>query len=429
MEQKDSSPGGPKELPGLWRWLAGGIAVALALAVVGGLAYVRLASRSQNEQTVGSVNVRGVAFSCRLPVLAGTAGAFISFPDGAVTIDQAAVARNQYKGAYGYSYDAQVKKWVPVPRSSLSPDGRSYTYLAQTTGVPGEMATLSLHTREIATGKDHVLWEGSGSPMGPNQLTWLQSGIYFSAVITPAGSQLQKGYTFPAIYLADPNHPGNPRRVGPNPEPQPPSPNQPNYYGPDMFTLVGGGAAWGTGNRVPTVAPSQNKPPTPGTYGPDRVLRMDLLDGSVSTWYTVSGTELVTIMGLDQQGHPLLSLYQPKPAVENGPPPTTYEPPPPHLMLLTGLNQTVDLASGIADFHMGSQPMADSHGIWFGSWNSVWLYTQTAGLRQVATFQNGLFPSPSPPPGFDAKPMPSGAKPGMPAYMQGTLVMPAGSCT
>jgi hypothetical protein len=428
MQQKDSSPGGPRELTGPWRWLAGAIAALLTLAVVGGFAYIRLASRAQNDQAVGSVSVGGVGFSCRLPVLAATSGAFISFPDGAVTIDQS-LALSPYKGGYGngYTYDAPVKKWVPVPRSSLSPDGRSYSYLAQTTGVPGETATLSLHTREIAGGKDRVLWEGSGSPMGPNQLTWLPTGIYFSAVLVPAGGQFQKGFNFPAIYVADPSHPGAPRRVGPNPEPQPPSPGQPNYYGPDMFTLVGGGAAWGTGNRVQTEAPTPNKPPAPGTYGPDKVLRMDLRDGTVSTYYTVTGVEMLSLVGLDQLGHPLVSLYPPKPSFENGPPPTSYMPPPPHLMLVTGPNQTVDLAAG-ADFHQGSQPMADSHGIWFGSWNSVWLYTQSGGLRQVATIPTGLFPSPSPPPGFEAKPNPPAGKPGMPAYMQGTLIMPAGSC-
>ena len=428
MQPNDSSPGGPRELRGPWRWLAGGIAVLLTLAVVGGFVYIRFGSRTQNDQAVGTVAVSGVGFSCHLPVLAGTAAGFISFPDGAVTIDQA-VALNPYKGGYGYTYDAVLKKWVPVPRSAVSPDGRSYAYLAQTTGVPGEQATLSLRIREIATGKDRVLWEGSGSPMGPNQLTWIPGGIYFSAVLLPAGSQFQKGFTIPAIYVADPNHPGTPRRVGPNPEPQPLSPGQQNYYGPDMFTWVGGGAAWGTGNRVPTEVPSANRPPAPGSYGPDRVLHMDLKDGTVSTWYTVSGTEQVSIMGLDQQGHPVLTLYPSKPSFENGPPPTSYEPPPPHLVLLTGPNQSLDVASGTANFHPGSQPSADSHGIWFGSWNSVWLYTQSGGLRQVATIASGVFPSPSPPPGFQAKPIPSGAKPGMPPYMQGTLITPAGSCT
>src|SRR5258708_27613013 len=198
MQQKDSSPGGPRELTGPRRWLAGAMAVLLTLAVVGGFAYIRLASRAQNDQAVGSVAVGGVGFSCRLPVLAGTSGAFISFPDGAVTIDHS-LALSPYKGGYGngYTYDAPVKKWVPVPRSSVSPDGRSYSYLAQTTGVPGETATLSLHTREIAGGKDRVLWEGCGSPTAPTYVPWLPTGIYFSSVLIPPRRSFQTGLDFP----------------------------------------------------------------------------------------------------------------------------------------------------------------------------------------------------------------------------------------
>lgn len=428
-EQKDSSAPGPKELRGPYRWLAGGLAGLLALAVAGGLVYVRFAPRTQSDQSVGSASVEGLGFSCRLPVLAGASAGFISFPGGNVTLDHA-VSLNPYKGgyAYGYTYDQAVKRWVPVQRSALSPDGRSYSYLAQTTGIPGEQATLSLRTRDIASGKDHVIWEGSGSPMGPNQVTWLPGGIYFSAYLSPAGGQMQKGSAYPAIYVADPNHPGAPRRVGPNPEPQPPAPGQSNYYGPDVFTLVGGGAAWGMGNRVPKEPPQANKAPAPGTYGPDRILRMDLADGAVSTWYKAGGTELVSLMGLDQRGRPILSLFVPMQKPDS-PPPTAYEPPPPHLMLLTGPDQTVELVAGNSSFHYAGAPFADTHGLWFGSWNSIWLYTETNGLRQVANIPQGLFPSPSPPPGADLKQaLPSG-KPGMPAYMQGTLVMPAGSCT
>jgi hypothetical protein len=156
---------------------------------------------------------------------------------------------------------------------------------------------------------------------------------------------------------------------------------------------------------------------------------MDLRDGSVSTWYAVSGTDLVSLMGLDEQGRPILALFQPKPAIETGPPSGTFEPPVARLLLLTGPNQAVALTSGNADFHLGSRPLADSHGIWFGDWSTVWLYTENGGFRQVATIPAGLFPSPSPPPGFPPKSVvASGAKPGMPAYMQGTLVTPAGSC-
>ena len=425
MGQKNSADVATRELRGPWPWLATVVAVILTLAVIAGLIYSRRAANQVTEKAVGSAVVSGVGFSCRLPVLAGASGGFIRFPDGTVTLD-AKVTLNPGKGQYMYSYDAAVQRWVPVPGSAISPDRRSYAYIAQTTGIPGQMTALSLHTREIATAKDRILWEGSGTPMGPDLLSWLSSGIYFSAVLLPAVDP--EGLAFPAVYMVDPNHPGGPRRVGPNPAPQPPSPGQAEYAMPEMFTLVGGDSAWATGNRVPTESPSPNKPPAPGTFGPDSVVRMDLRDGRVDTWFTVSGDELVSLMGLDNQGRPILLLFQPKAPIDGGS--ALNEPPLTRVLLLTGPNRTVELSSGNDAFHPAATPLSDTHGIWFGSWNSVWLYTQSDGLRQVATVQAGLFPSPSPPPGFPAKSVPApGANPGMPAYMQGTVVAPAGSCT
>src|SRR5713101_7867500 len=196
----------------------------------------RLGASKRPDETRGVSTVTGIDFKCRLPVIAGASGGFISFPDGAITVDPK-VNVNFYKGQYGFTYDSQVGKWVPVPKSALSPDLRYYAYLAQTTGVPGETASMSLHTHEIVSGKDRVVWEGGGSPMGPNFVTWLPGGIYFSTVLGDATGPI--GPVFPAIYVADPNKPGTPRRVGPNPPPQPPSPGQSNVSGPDVFTLVG----------------------------------------------------------------------------------------------------------------------------------------------------------------------------------------------
>jgi hypothetical protein len=427
MKQRDSKPVEPEELRGPWQWLATVIAVLVTSGVLGGLVYHRLHAHAPAGPTMGSVAVNGIDFSCHLPIIAGSAGAFISLPDGAVTIDHS-IALDLYKGGYGYTYDALVRRWVPVPGSALSPDGRSYAYIAQTTGVPGEMTTISVRTHDIVAGKDRVVWEGSGSFMGPDQVTWLPSGIYFSAVLVPYSGT--NGAAFPSVYVSDPNHPGAPQRVGPNPAAQPPLPGQYDYSGPDLFTFFGGGAAWATGNRISKATPSPDKPPAPGAFGPDRVLRMDLRDGSVSTWYSVSGTELVSVIGLDEHGRPILALFQPKAPVESGPIPSPYEPPAARLLLLTGPNQTVTLTSGNTDFHLGSIPWADSHGIWFGDWNALWLYTEHGGLHRVATIPSGLFPTPTPPPAYLPKsPFASGARPGMPSYMQGTLVTPAGSCT
>jgi hypothetical protein len=333
MKQRDSKPIEPEELRGPWHWLATGIAVLVTVGVLGGLIYHRLGVHPQGGPTIGSVAVSGVDFRCRLPIIAGSAGAFISLPDGAVTIDHN-IAPDLYKGGYGYTYDAEVRRWVPVPGSALSPDGRSYAYTAQTTGVPGEMTTISLRTHDILAGKDRVLWEGSGSLMGPDQVTWLPGGIYFSGLLLPSSGP--NGPASPSVYVTDPNHAGTPQRVGPNPAPQPPVPGQNDYSGPDVFTFFGGGAAWATGNRISKETPSPDKPPAPGAFGPDRVLRMDLRDGSVSTWYTVSGTDLVSVIGLDEHGRPILALFQPKAPIESGPPPSTYEPPAARLLLLAG---------------------------------------------------------------------------------------------
>jgi len=414
--------GEPGELRGAWRWLAGGIAAVLALSVVGGLVFSHFASSKVDGESRGNAAVTGVDFTCRLPVLAGATAGFISFPDGAVTIDPRVTLN--YKGGYPYTYDTQVGRWVPVPRTALSPDGRSYAYLAQTTGVPGAMNSMSLHTHEIVSGKDRVLWEGSGSPMGSN-VTWLPTGIYFLGVVTTADMAL--GPTYPAVYVADPIQPGTPRRVGPNPPPQPPTPGVNSYSSPDMFNLVGPGAAWGTGNRVPKETPSPDKAPAPGTYGPDRVLHMDLRDGTVSTWYTVIGTDLVSVMGLDAQGRPILALYQFN--MKTAQPPASDGPPKVRVFLLTGPNQTLEITTATSDFRLGSQPLADAHGIWFGGWNSVWFYATSGGLRQVATIADGVFPTPTPPPGYPMKGAPaSGGRSGMPPYMLGTLISPAGPC-
>lgn len=424
MDRKDLSSSEWREPRRVWRWLAGTIAVVVTLAILGGLVYQRLSARPINNQPIGSASVSGVNFNCRLPVLTVGAAGFISFPSGAVTIDRR-VTVDPYKGEFAYTYDAQIARWVPVPGPAMSPDGQSYAYLAQTTGVPGQMMSTSLHTHEIASGKDRLLWEAPGSPMGPGTVAWLRGGIYFSAAMGAVGGP--ETVVLPAVYVSDPNHQGAPRRVGPNPPPQPPSAGQPDYSGSTAFTFFGGGAAWGVDIRAPKQAPPPNSPPAPGDYGPNRVLRLDLNDGSVSTWYEASDTEFVSVVALDGQGRPILALLQP--SLKTEPQAGVTTPPVAQLQLLTGPNTTIDITSGNVNFHFGSMPSSDSHGIWFGSWDSVWLYSQNLGLRQVATIPTGVFPSPSLPPGVQGKGAPPSGAPPMPSYMQGTLVTPAGSCT
>jgi hypothetical protein len=379
---------------------------------------------SPASQAGSSARVSGDDFTCRLPVLAGSGGGFITFPNGTITVDRS-VKLDPFKGAFSYTYDARAGVWLPVPATALSPDGRSYAYLVQTSGVPGATTVLSLHTHEIASGRDRILWEATGSPPGPNAVTWISGGIYFSAVLVPTATP--NTVPLPAVYVSDPNHAGPPRRVGPNPPPQPPTPGQPYSPGLQVYTFIGGGAAWATGYRIPKQPASPNSPPSPGDYGPDSVLRMDLSNGTVSTWYRVSGPDLISLMGLDGQGRPIVAFTQPN--LKAMPQPGVFVPPVARLVLLTGPNQTVEISGGNPDFHPDGQLQGDSHGVWFGSWNSVWLYTGAGGLRQVASIPAGLFPTPTPPPGLPPKGgVASSSLPGIPAYMQGTLIRPAGPC-
>lgn len=412
------------------RWIAGAVAIVIALGIIGGLVYFRFASKgSSTTPPVAVASVNGVNFSCKLPVLAGASAGFVSFPDGAVTIDHSVDLSKGAKGGYGFTYDKTVGKWLPVMGTAVSPDGRSYAYIAQTTGVPGEAQTMSLHTRVIG-GSDHLLWQGQGNPMGgPNSVTWVSTGIYFSAFIY--SSDTPQGPMYPALYVVDPNKPGAPHRVGPNPPPQPPTAQTSSsyYYSPDQYMYVGGGAAWGVGQRVPKEEPPTKDNPQPGAYGPDRIMRMDLQTGNVSTWYMATGTSIVSLMGLDAQGEPILTVYEPIIFKNNTPPQKPYEPPPVTLLLLTGQNQTAQISAPNPDFHMAGQPTADSHGIWFGGWDQIWLYTPSSGLRLVATIPSGTFPTPSPPPGYPGKgTVASDVRKQMPAYMQGTMLMTAGPC-
>jgi hypothetical protein len=70
--------------------------------------------------------------NCKLPVyLSGVqgSGGFISFPDGRVTPDDRSKVVTPSSGSwFGLTYDATVKRWLPVPTTWVSPDGGIYFF-------------------------------------------------------------------------------------------------------------------------------------------------------------------------------------------------------------------------------------------------------------------------------------------------------------
>src|SRR5215472_8026785 len=87
--------------------------------------------------------------SCKLPISNGQlgSGGFLTFPEAAFTADPSSAVKSD--SSYGLSFDRAVGKWVPVPRSWVSPDGSRYAYW--------DYQTRSVQAVAIATGAETIL--------------------------------------------------------------------------------------------------------------------------------------------------------------------------------------------------------------------------------------------------------------------------------
>jgi len=386
-----------------WQWAAGGVAVLLAVTIVAGLAFVRQRSAAHpaaTGQLAGSLTMTAqLDFRCTLPVQGYLSLGRISLPDGGVTVDQ---VQPQGKGTPAFGSVYVGGKWLPVPRTWLSPDGSAYAYVTTTSGVPGQAQTATVYVHDIARGPDRKLWSGSG--YAQTIIGWGPGGVYFG--LQPTASS--QGFTGQEVWVVDPANPSAAHRVGPNP-PQTAAPGVPAVPLFQFGTRIAGSAAWTVKQGV-TQGPI---PPGGGVIArsPAEVVRMELKDGSLSTWFTAPDGTNVGIAGTDQQGHPILIINTtPKlvqqPQSSGAPVPVPSEviyPPPPRVLLLTGANQTVEISSGADATFRPSSAFGDGHGIWFTSPGSLWLYRH-GSLAKVADVPASLFPLPTPPPNAPTPP-------------------------
>ena len=390
-----------------WQWVAGATAILLAMAIVVGMVYAgRIRSTQPHPAAAGHVvgsltmNTK-LDFKCTLPVQAYVTQARVSLPDGSVTVDQVQPLKNTC--SYGSAYVGG--RWLPVPATWVSPDGRSYAYTTSTMGVPGEPQTGAVNVHDIARTTDRKLWSGSGHAQ---MVGWGRGGVYFT--LQPTAGAGKVGFLDTTeVWVVDPANPGAVHRVGPNPpQPRPASEADPAVF--QFGTLIAADSAF-------TVKLGTAKgliPPGGGVFPrtPAQVLRMDLRDGSLSNWFTAPEDTNVTIAGIDAPGHPVLVIRRvPKtaPQVTPGAPlaPTAemLYPSAPEVMLLTGANQTAAIADGSNSAFRPSMALGDSHGIWFNSPGSVWLYNQ-GSLTKVADVPSSLFPVPTPPAGVPTPQLP-----------------------
>ena len=282
---------------------------------------------------------------CRLPISAGQpgSGGFVVFPGGQFVADPTSnvVIPNVPSPSPGYgiqpgnfiglTYDRPYKKWLPVPRQYVSPDGSRYVFIPP---APYS-APNSIFVESVTTGARTELGAGMGRAW--NILDVESEGVYATAQQT--SSQAPAG-----LWLLP--FSGAPRQI----------------TATGYWQAVGGGAAYGF--EAPSVP----------TGAVQRLMRLDLKTGTAAPWF--DNLPLSNVIGFDLQGHPILTLQvNPQQVVE-----------------LTGSNAKVTIYDGsVPGLYVSWGVLADSNGIWLASGNGLYIYrTGTEHLEQASAVTGPL---------------------------------------
>jgi hypothetical protein len=306
-----------------------------------------------------------LGFSCKLPIYRLDSNSppqsqvgFLSLPDGGVTLQPAptlpagsvvTVDQTGPKPLYpsAFNLDRAVSTWVPVARGAVSPDGRHYAYMSFPTLDRGVMNVVDVASGAVRT------YPATYAPFTGARymvMDYAQEGIYLGLGYEGLGG----------VSLLDPDG-GAIRDVGPY------------YFYP--VTVVAGSAVWfGTAN------PADPNPAPGGLAGvPDSVDSFNFISGSQTPWLYLPGT-YVQVVAVDAAEHPIV-------LVEHGSSDNA------ELVLVArpGAAQQIfhgtqaelsSMTDSIASGRGG--PVADSHGIWFGSLAGIYLYSPGVGMRKVS---------------------------------------------
>lgn len=283
-------------------------------------------------------------------------GGFLSFPSGKITQDPAGrmqwgttdpnsvdtlaapVLHGGELGPTQLAYDRVSRRWLPSARELISPDGSAYAYSEPAKLPVGPGTPTRIHVVTVATGADRVVYSG-GTKDAP--IDFAGEGIYMVGArweASPVG-----------LRLLDPQS-GTVRVIATAGD----------------WTVIAAGAAWGINAEL--VGLGSN---------PDRIDRLDLTSGAVTTWYEAPADRWVMPIGQDFDGSPLIGVFTAStvagPQVED-------------VYRLEGPAQVRYLFTGAAttQFITPGNFTTDSHGLWFATLNGLMLYNDRVGLRLVA---------------------------------------------
>jgi hypothetical protein len=170
----------------------------------------------------------------------------------------------------GVSYDAAVKRWVPVPYALVRGDGLAYTYAEPFKASSSDSLNNAtrIHVVSLRDGTDRVIYSGSPRLV----LAYEPEGIYIAAIAYYSGDSPASG-----MWRLDP-------ATGA-------STQLPNGVG---FRQIRQGIAW-TDYWVIT---------------PNRLVRIDVATGNSQTWVDTHGEGWIWFVGLDFNGNPLVDVSQ-----------------------------------------------------------------------------------------------------------------------
>jgi hypothetical protein len=298
---------------------------------------------------VSQLPLTTVDFSCRLPVVVGDAGGFITFPGGNFIADPNGTLRQQPSGTYAIDgspklygvtwqmYDVAERRWVPTDPDHMTPDGRFYAYAIGN----------SVHVVDVASGADTVSVVALPGAEAQNARVadFNSAGVYLLA------DQFNK---YPSgVWLM----------------------NQTNG---DIRALqlmsgvmaVRDGLAW-----IGLVDPRDPSPPrlTSGDLTFDSIARLDLASGIQTLWFYRPG-EAVSLLGLDGRDRPVVGLATNASFDFN------------RVSEVRFVERPGDAGTLIFSGGWGLQgPQRDGDRMWFGGASGIYLYTARHSLQNVST--------------------------------------------
>jgi hypothetical protein len=255
-------------------------------------------------------------------------------------------------GKGGFSFDRAFSRWLPVGREAVSPDGTHYA-----TGDLDQQGQFVIHIVDIASGQDHAFpinVNAAGFNVQPVVFDYAAEGVYLG--------QAFEG-SVPGLWLFDPAT-GSIHQVTKL----------------SVEVNAGRGIFW-----FDVLNPADPNPvKSIMRILPDQIWRLELATGHQVIWLDRPGTG-VHVIGIDIHDRPLIS------AVHDGR--NNLDPTAEILLSLDDAKQRSIYKGAIAGSLTGG--ITDGHGVWFGSAQGIYLYSDEAGLQKVSnqpgTPANGCF--------------------------------------